>query len=229
MNIVITGGASGLGLSFTKAFAKLDNHVFVLYNNSKEMANYLEKEYQNITCIKCDITNEKEVIKACNKINNIDILINNASIAIDNYYYDKSIDEFMDVLKTNIGGTYQMIKYSLPILNKRAIIINISSDNAINNYNPISIDYDVSKVGINMLTKEFKIILDDNKLDQKIISICPGWINTLSVKEMNQLYLQEELKRAKQEKLIEPDDLVKNIIANLDNYTNGDIIEMREI
>lgn len=110
-------------------------------------------------------------------------------------------------------------------LNKKGIIINISSNNAIDNYSPLSMDYDASKAGVNMLTKDFARIMNN----QKIISICPGWIKTDSIKEMNQDYLDKEMKSVGQNKLIDPNELAKYVVDKMDDFENGDIIEIKEL
>ena len=85
-------------------------------------------------------------------------------------------------------------------------------------------DYDASKAGINMITKNFSEILP-----QKVVAICPGWINTEAVQEMNPEYLKEEMAKVNQKELINPNSLVKKILSELDTYQTGDIIEIKEL
>ena len=86
MNAVVTGGCKGLGLSFTLELVKRGYHVYALYNTSLDNAHKLSNEH--ITCLHCDITNEDEIKKVLP--DNIDLLVNNAGIAIDNLYQDKT-------------------------------------------------------------------------------------------------------------------------------------------
>ena len=59
-----------------------------------------------------------------------------------------------------------------------------------------------------MLTKEFSSIFNNIK----VIGVMPNWTNTESIKEMNPIFLEEELKRIGQERLEEPLDVSNNII-----------------
>lgn len=221
MKAVVTGGCSGLGACFTKYLASLGYIVYALYNTSKESAELMKND--NIIPIHCDLRNEEEIIDALADLEDIDILINNAAYQCDNFYLDKTKQEFMHVLEVNVVGTFLVTKY---LFNKlKGVVINISSNNALDNYNPISMDYDASKAAINMLTKDFSLI----KSNVKVISICPGWINTDSVKEMNPEYLEMEMKKVNQSKLIEPSKLVEHIINNIDNFNNGEIVEIKEV
>lgn len=225
MKIVITGGCKGLGLSFSKFLANEKNTVYSLYNTSQENAKVLERDYSNIKTIKCDIRNEKDIEGLLTKIDDIDILINNASIAIDNEYYNKSKEEFMNVLETNVVGTFLMTKHLSKRINNGGGIINISSNNTLGNNSVLSMDYDASKAGINMLTKDFALALDNIK----VLAYAPGWIDTDAIREMNPLYLEEEMKKVNQSKLIDPDELARYIMNDYKNHNTGSIIEVKEL
>ena len=104
-------------------------------------------------------------------------------------------------------------------------IINISSKDGIDTYNPISLDYSSSKSGIINLTKNLSLYYKDKYL----YVVCPGWINTSSVNEMNPLYLKEELKRCKQNKLISPEYVANKIYSLIDsNLESGSVVIIDE-
>ena len=229
MNALVTGGCSGLGEIFTRDLARRGYQVYALYNKSVDEALKLENEFDNVRSIKCDIKDEKQVENVLFNISDIDILINNAGIAIDNLYKDKTKKEFMNVLETNVVGTFLVTKYAMDNMSKNGIIINISSNNSLDANTIYSMDYDASKAGINMLTKDFALVIEDEKKTNKIISICPGWINTEEVLSMNPNFIHEELEKNKQKKLLDKDILVKHILDNLSTYKNGDIIEIKNI
>ena len=218
MKAIVTGGCRGLGYAFTKELVNLGYTVYALYNTT-----VIEKS-NNIIPIHCDITNEEEIINVLNQIGKIDLLINNAALALDNEYQDKTKEEFMKVLEVNVVGTFLMIKHSIKQLSKEGKIINISSNNTLGNNSPLSMDYDASKAGINMITKNFSEILP-----QKVVAICPGWINTEAIQEMNPEYLKEEMAKVNQKELINPNLLAKKLLSELDTYQTGDIIEIKEL
>lgn len=215
MVALVTGASRGIGKELVLRLAKKGYDVIITYNTNKEKANDLkdkiEQEYNvKALSIKCDISNEEEIKElkenVINEFGNIDILINNAALAMDNYIDDKTKEEFMKVLEVNVVGTFLVTKYLYK--NVTDTIVNISSTDAEDTYNDISIDYAVSKAGINMLTKVFSYSFKD----VRVLGVMPNWTNTESIKEMNPDFLEKELKRIGQEKLEEPNEVATNII-----------------
>lgn len=107
MNILITGGASGLGEAITKALAGDSlNTVFFTYNKSAEKASALEAEYKNAKAIPCDFKNAEDVNNLVEKIPglNPDILINNAYCEdpIKTHFHKIRKDEFLQSFSENV-------------------------------------------------------------------------------------------------------------------------------
>ena len=226
--VLITSGYNGIGLELVKNFVNKKCKVIVTYHNhfneTKKMID--ELNYDNIDIYYLDLCQENSIIDLYNYVNNkygkIDILINNAALSCDDYYLDKSKMEFMKVLETNVVGTFLMIKYFSKIID--GYIFNISSTDGIDTGSVYSIDYNISKSGINMLTKT--IAIDS---PYKIISICPNWVDTESTRRIDKKYLDNELKRIGQRKLIKPQkifEVIEECIKN--NISSGSIIRIED-
>lgn len=229
---IVTGSAKGIGKELIKRFASINYDVVIVYNTSKsealELRNEIESSYRvNALVVQCDITKENDIknilTKILEKYSKIDVLVNNAAYACDNHIGSKSKEEFMKVLEVNVVGTFLVTKYFYPYLDG-GIIINVSSTDAVDTYNNISMDYCASKAGVNSLTKtfaqEFKNI--------KVIGVMPQWTNTEAIKEMNPEYLKAELERIGQEKLYEPNEVACNIINVIydKNIESGSIVRV---
>lgn len=215
--ILVTGSAQGLGANIIEKFAKNGYNVIITYKSSKNKAIILEdkiKKYNlNVISVKCDITkisdirNLIKVVKS--RFNNIEVLVNNASLSLDSSFENKSKEEFMKVLETNIYGTF-LITRELIKKYKVEKVINISSTDSIDTYSDLNIDYSLSKCGINFMTKFFS----KKYKDVKFYNILPNWINTETIQNMNSGYLESELRRVNQNKLIEP-EYISNIIYEM--------------
>lgn len=222
--VLVTGGAVGLGREIVKVFASNKYNVIIGYLNSQSDAVNLKEELSkyNVSIVvkKIDITCTDDV-KSIFEQYDIDILINNAAFAQDNYIEDKTFDEFMKVVKVNLGGTYLMCKYAKNV----KTIINISSKDGIDTYSPISLDYSSSKAGIINLSKNLSLYYKS----KKIVCVCPGWINTESVMNMNPNYLKSEMERIGQNKLLDKIYVANRIydIINSD-IISGSVVEIDE-
>lgn len=231
-NVLITGGSSGLGKSTAELFAKKGYNIIISYNIHKKEAEALKEELEKkynikVLSIKVDITKEEEIqqmIKEItDKFNTIDVLVNNAGIAIDTTFEDKTKEIFKKTLEVNLVGTFLVSKYVSKIM-KKGSIINISSTNGIDSYYPFSMDYDSSKAGINLLTKNLAIELAPNI---RVNAIAPGWINTPMNKDLSKEFKEEEIKKIALQRFAEPEEIA-NIIYFLAieeaSYINGSII-----
>lgn len=221
MNAFIMGANCDIGISLSKSLLNLGYNLYLGYNNNSDNIDKLMSKYSNITKVHLDVTNEEEIIDVSNNLPKLDIFINLAAICMDNNYLDKTKEEFMKVLEVNLVGMFLVIKHFSKIMNDNSLIINMSSTDGIDTYNELSIDYSASKAGIISLTKTFSLIFDDIK----VISVAPNWVNTSSVKEMNQEYLKEELKRINQPRLIEVEELTEKIIEliNSNELVSGEV------
>lgn len=96
MNILITGGGSGLGKAITRTLAKDSAHtIYFTFSNSLQNAKKIEADCANTNAIKCDFKNEQEVSALVNGIDElgIDVLINNAYHDTANRTYFHKVDE----------------------------------------------------------------------------------------------------------------------------------------
>lgn len=226
MRALVTGGVKGLGRAFTLELLNRGYEVIATFLTSEDEARELEEKYEHLKCVKCDVRNQEDVSQLFFNSGDLDLVINNAAIAKDDDWHFKSLDDFMEVVKVNLGGVFIVTRCAATRMTG-GTIINISSNNTLGYHNPISMDYDASKAGVNMLTLEFAEALKD--LDIKVVAIAPGWINTEAVREADPKYIEEELERGDQKELLDPGLLAKKIIDEIPNYKSGEIVEIKEV
>jgi 3-oxoacyl-[acyl-carrier protein] reductase len=230
--VLVTGASKGIGKSTVLKFIKNGYNVVFTYLTDEENALKFEKELNEnydalVLAVKTDISNEEDVKKILKivkqKFNKIDVLINNASYVQDNNYIDKTKEEFLRVLEVNVVGTFLITKYITEIM-ENGTVINISSLDATKTYNELSMDYCASKAGINSLTQTFSLAIPNIQF----ISLMLPWVNTEKVKEMYEEYLNLELKRVGQKRLLEPEEVSEKIysIVNDSTIKSGSILSM---
>lgn len=229
--VLVTGSSRGIGRATVLKYAKEGYDVVINYNSSLDKALEVEKEAKeygvNTLVIKCDISNEEEVKPMINTIKDtfgrLDVLVNNAGIAIDTTFEDKTVDNFRRTLDVNLIGTFLVSKYASKIMDK-GVIINVSSTNGIDTTYPESLDYDASKAGVISLTHNLATQFAPNI---RVNAVCPGWVNTEMNKELDSEFVKEETAKIKLGRFAEPSeiaDAIYNISISL--YINDSIIRV---
>lgn len=219
MNVLVTGGARGLGLAISLYYLKMGHSVVVNYNNSSEMALKLKSEYgDRVSIVRADVSNEDDVKRMFDVLGKLDVVVNNAGIAKDSDPMEKSTEEFLEVIKVNLLGTFLVSKYAVNHVDK-GCIVNISSTNALDTYYPESMDYDASKAGVISLTHNFSLYLKDR--DIRVNVVCPDWIDT----DMN-LEMDEEYKKSLGV-FLKPEEVAKVVYdVSVDESVNDAVIRV---
>ena len=229
---LITGCAKGIGKSIALELACYGYDIIGTYNTSLKQIKELQRKIENIgvnfTFYKLDICNQDQINKLYNDIKSsnkhIDVLINNAATSKDNEFELKTKDEFMHVLEVNLVGPFLLIQKLYKFMDN-GVIINISSTNGINTFTTLDMDYSASKAALINLTKSLALKLENIR----VYSLCPNWVNTESIREMNQEYLKDELKRVGQRKLIEPNQVALKIIDIIESdLKSGSTVVMED-
>lgn len=235
--VLITGAAKGIGAAIAKKFASLDYDVIIHYFTSEKEALVLKEELENtykikVFCIKADISKEDEVKRMVSQVLDvfprIDVLINNAALCQDNYFNEKTGEEFNWVVNTNLGGTFLTCKYigEQMLKQQSGVIINISSTNGIDTLETYSMDYDASKAGVISLTKNFATALAPYV---RVNAVAPGWTSTEAVLKMNPTYLKEEEKKILLERFAKPEEIASVVFflaSDEASYINGAVLRV---
>ncbi len=198
--VLVTGGAQGIGAATIKKFAEEKCRVVINYNTSMKEAYKLQEDITKLGAkslvIEADITKQDEVDEMINKIlsefKRIDILINNAAIAIDTLFQDKTVANFKKTIDTNLIAPFYLSKKigELMYEQKEGVIINVSSTNGIDKYYPMSLDYDASKAALISLTHNLAFQFAPFV---RVNSVAPGFIATENeIKDLDEEFIKSE-------------------------------------
>jgi len=216
--ILITGGTKGLGLALAKTYAENNHRVVVIGRNPVKPGIFPE----NIHFIKADISDKNDThrisAEAYSYLKEIDVLINNASTLgptpLKNLM-DTDCEAMEKVLETNVLGPFRLTKAVLPgmLLRKKGIVVNISSDAAVNPYETWG-SYSLSKAAADQMLKIWHKELDGKGL--KFLSLDPGDMNT----DMHRrAYPTADVKT-----LLDPIEVAKNMYKFLSSAHSSKIV-----
>ena len=137
MNIVITGASRGIG---------------------RFLADRLKGTIISLEHGECDVSNEAEVHSLFDRLNHVDVLINNAGAVFNSLVTDMSGNEWDYVVDTNLKGTFLCSKYAIPKMSAGSHIINISS--VLSRTGCVgACNYAASKGGVESFTKSLALEL----------------------------------------------------------------------
>jgi len=132
MNILITGGSSGLGRATVELLANEAQHnILFTYYQQKEDAETLTKNYDNVSALGVDFSNTDSVNKLCVAIEemSLDVLVNSAysGSLISNHFHKINPNEFMESFSHNIIPTIKVTQAAIAGFRKKRFgkIINV--------------------------------------------------------------------------------------------------------
>lgn len=218
---LVTGSSRGIGRAIALALAEKGANIAVNYAGNETKAEEVVQELKDLGVeaikIRANVADEqdvkamiKEVIKT---FGTLDILVNNAGITRDNLLMRMKVEEFDDVIETNLKGAFLCTKaVTRQMMKQRAgKIINIASIVGVSG-NAGQANYVAAKAGMIGLTKSTaKELASRNIL---VNAIAPGFITT----DMTDVLTDEQktaiLSTIPLEKLGEPEDIA-NVVCFL--------------
>jgi NAD(P)-dependent dehydrogenase (short-subunit alcohol dehydrogenase family) len=190
MVALITGGGTGIGAATADLFAKEGASVMITGMKEeplKNVVNDIQSKGGYAMYTVQDVSREEDWKEVVNRLvkqfGKIDILVNNAGITGDllSPLQNRTVEEFIRVLSTNLVGTFLGIKTVVPYMQRGASIVNVSSIAGITG-NAGGNAYTASKGGSRMLSKGAAIEL--SKAGIRVNSIHPGYVETPMVQNM---------------------------------------------
>ena len=186
--ILITGATGGIGYSLVKKFSELGSVILATGTNQDKL-DKLKSVFKDIN-IKQFRLNEhskiEEFINVCHtELGGLDVVVNNAGIALDNLSIRLADESWKKVIDINLTSTFLMCKHAIKkmLKNKYGKIINITSIVA-HTGNLGQANYAASKAGIIGFSKSLAI--EYAKKNININCISPGFIRTEMTDQINE-------------------------------------------
>jgi len=234
---VITGGGSGIGKETAKLFlhegAKVA--IFDVFTGNvekicRDMGFAKETEIQNTLCVTADVTKREDVKNAVDatlkRFGKIDILVNNAGIIKDALVQKMTVEQWDDVLRVDLTGSFNCIQAVVGPMMQRGSgsIVNVSS--VVGVFGNIGqVNYSAAKAGLIGITKTLSKEL--GKKGIRVNAVAPGFIRTPMTAGLPQKILDLMTEKTPLKMLGDPIDVAyANLYLASDEarYVNGCVL-----
>lgn len=233
--VLITGGASGIGLAIAEAVLAEGWRIViadVADRNLEEARARLESFGERIRFEKFDVIDETAVIAAIDSCERefgaLDGVVNSAGIGREAPALETSAELFRKIVDINLIGSFIMTREAARRMQSRGhgAIVNIASVSGIRG-NARRVAYGASKAGVIMMTQIMAVELARHGI--RVNAIAPGPIETPLVKEMHSAASRSEwISRVAQGRYGTPDEMAGAAIFLLDprksSFVTGQVL-----
>ena len=225
--VFITGASGGIGSSITKKFNEIGYNLILISSSKEKLSNMKNLYGQNHHYYHLNITDLKNLTLKMKEIidehPDISVLINNAGLTSDSLLLRMKLEQWQEVIDTNLSSNFVIIKSILPsmIKNKKGKIIGISSVVAISG-NPGQSNYVSSKSGMIGFYKSLAHEVASRNINVNVVS--PGFIVSPMTQKLNEAQKNIILENIPMKKFGEPSDvanLVYFLSSNAASYITG--------
>ncbi|EEJ72664.1 SDR family NAD(P)-dependent oxidoreductase [Lactobacillus ultunensis] len=216
-NVIITGAASGMGLSDTKEFLKHNWNV-VMADFNEEVGTQKAIELQNkfpnskVIFMKVDVSDAKSVDQLAKNVfkifDSVDVIVNNAGIFASGALHELKESTWERVMNIDVKSIFLMTKAFVPrmMTMRRGVILNTASVSGLyGDYNMAA--YSAAKGAVVNLTRS--MALDYGKYGIRVNNIVPGPTNTSMFQKNSKEVIQSFNNASPLGHIVEPNDIAK--------------------
>jgi 3-oxoacyl-[acyl-carrier protein] reductase len=235
MNILVTGGASGLGAAICKLLASDgDNMVYFTFNSSVQKANEIEAKYSNTFALQCDFKNAHQVRSISNNIDQLqlDVLINNAYSGdfLKSHFHKIPAEDFATDFENNLIPTLKLTQAAIAYFRKRkkGRIITILTSGLINNAPIGSSVYMANKAYLKQMTKAWAS--ENAKFNIVSNSVSPSFMETELTASIDERIVEQMKANHPLKRLLTVQEVAETVhfLTHSSKQINGSDIEMND-
>jgi NAD(P)-dependent dehydrogenase (short-subunit alcohol dehydrogenase family) len=178
--VLITGGASGIGLATARRFLDEGSRVVILDKDVTACRRAANEHPSLSGTLVADVSTHESVIAAFEELDGIfgglDILINNAGISIRNSFMEITAEQWRSVVGVNLNGVFYVAQQAARrmLSGTGGVILNMGSTNGLRGYHYYA-DYNATKAGVIELSRSMALELGPQI---RVNAVCPGFILT---------------------------------------------------
>lgn len=178
--VVVTGGASGIGMATAKRFIDEGSKVVIFDINPTALKKAAVELPGLAGTVVVDVSDEQSVADGFAQVDQliggIDVLISNAGISVRKNFIDIDYAQWQKVLKINLDGMFLCASQAAKrmMAQKSGVILMTASNNGMNGH-PYYADYNASKAGVILMGRTMAL---ECAPYVRVNSVCPGYVLT---------------------------------------------------
>jgi len=179
--VLVTGAGKGIGRDLVKALVAAGAETFALSRTESDLVS-LKNDLPTITTIVCDLMDRDATEKAVSSCGAIDLLVNNAAIAICEPFLEITPSSFQKHFRINVEATIQVSQIiARGMIEKKSggSIVNVSSQASIVGLADHTV-YGASKAAIDQITRTMSLELGKHNI--RVTAVNPTVVNTAMAK-----------------------------------------------
>ena len=215
---LVTGAASGIGRATSIAFAREGCDVVITDVNGeglKPVAEEIKGLGRSALSVKADISNKNDVKILCEKalkeFGRVDVLINNAGVALYAEIKDTDLEDWEWIMGINLWGSIYTLNSLLPqmVENKCGHIVNVSSWAGLVGFGGNGA-YCVTKFGVVGLSEVLRTEME--RFNIGVTVVCPGAVQTNIFNSVKLKGFKKDIRKMPVFLSLTPEGMAKRII-----------------
>lgn len=210
MNILVTGGASGLGLAITRHLLEAGHKVHITYRSSADSAQALAKEQSSCRAYYCDFTDAGSVSELIAHMQSMDLdgLVNNALPTLNALQFQKtSVPSLVDSFQENVVPLLSITQAAIALFRKKKSgrIVTILTSYLVNKPPVGYSEYVANKAYIHSMSKSWAV--ENAKFNISSNCISPSIMKTGLTAEVDERLLEAAAISNPCGRLVEPSEV----------------------
>jgi len=231
-NYLVTGGARGIGRVTAMRLLADGHNVVITYRTSTEEAERFVEESRvglksdppELVALEGDVRarsrNAEIVDEVIERFGRLDGLVNNAGIRRDGLLYNMSMEEWNEVVETNLQGPFSMIQAVLPVMlrQREGSIVNVTSLSGLHGVAGQT-NYSAAKGGLIAMSRS--LAKEVARSGIRVNCVAPGLVETDMVSGLDPQAKKEMIRQIPMRRMIHADEVAAAIAFLLSDDSSG--------